>query len=94
MHSPTARRKPPPCLRGCWAYAGVPRISDIPAIDDVPEPVLAIHFRKGATDLKVFTTLATLGTPQDVTVQEIRIESFFPADAASADLFKSWAANA
>jgi transcriptional regulator with XRE-family HTH domain len=76
------------------AYAGVPRISDIPAIDDVPEPVLAIHFRKGSTDLKVFTTLATLGTPQDVTVQEIRIESFFPADVPSADLLKSWAANA
>jgi hypothetical protein len=32
----------------------------------------------------LFTTLATLGTPLDVTAQDIRIECFFPADAASA----------
>jgi len=25
----------------------------------------------------------TLGTPQDVTLQELRIETFFPADAES-----------
>jgi transcriptional regulator with XRE-family HTH domain len=73
------------------AYADVPRLSDIPAIDDMPEPVLAIHFRKGDTDFKVFTTLATLGPAQDVTVQEIRIESFFPAEEATAALFGSWA---
>lgn len=75
------------------AYADVPRISDVPAIDEAPEPVLSIHFRKGGIDLRVFTTLATLGTPQDVTVQEIRIESFFPADTATAAVFKSWAAT-
>ena len=74
-------------------YADAPRIWDIPEIDNIPEPVLSIHFRKGDTDLKLFTTLATLGTPQDVTVQEIRIECFFPADAASATAFKAWAAG-
>ena len=52
-----------------------------------------IHFRKGELSLKLFTTLATLGTPLDVTVQEIRIECFFPADAATADVFKQWAAD-
>ena len=49
-------------------------------------PVLSIHFRKGDTALRVFTTIATLGTPQDVTLQEIRIECFFPSDPASADV--------
>jgi len=53
--------------------------------------VLPIHFAKGATSLRLFTTLATLGTPQDVTAQEIRIECFFPADRASADIFREWA---
>jgi hypothetical protein len=47
---------------------------------------------KGGHSLKLFTTLATLGTPQDITAQEIRIECFFPADAATAALFKEWAA--
>jgi len=31
--------------------------------------------------LQFFTTIATLGTPLDVTLQELRIETLFPADA-------------
>jgi hypothetical protein len=31
---------------------------------------------------RFFTTIATLGTPLDVTLQELRVESFFPADDA------------
>src|SRR5262249_5202257 len=34
-------------------------------------PVLAIHFRKDETSLRLFTTIATLGTAHDVTLQEI-----------------------
>jgi transcriptional regulator with XRE-family HTH domain len=75
------------------AYPDAPRLADAPAIEEAQGPVLAIHFAKGATSLRLFTTLATLGTPQDVTAQEIRIECFFPADAASADIFKGWAAD-
>jgi transcriptional regulator with XRE-family HTH domain len=54
-------------------------------------PVLAMHFRKGDTELHLFTTIATLGTPQDVTLQELRIECFFPMDEATAELLRSWA---
>jgi transcriptional regulator with XRE-family HTH domain len=54
-------------------------------------PVLTIHFRKGDTSIKLFTTIATLGTAHDVTLQEIRIECFFPADAATAALLRAWA---
>ena len=80
-------------LKHLLGYPDVPRISEAPSIDDVQGPVLAIHFAKGGTSLRLFTTLATLGTPQDVTAQEIRIECFFPADAASADILKAWAAR-
>ena len=41
----------------------------------------------------MFTTIATLGTPQDITLQEVRIECFFPADDRSDALFKSLAAK-
>jgi hypothetical protein len=54
--------------------------------------VLAMHFRKQETSLRLFTTIATLGTPQDVTVQELRIESFFPMDDVTAKLLRSWVA--
>jgi len=69
----------------------VPPLSRIAPLE-THAPVLSILFRKGDTRLSVFTTIATLGTPQDVTLQEIRIECFFPSDAASAALFRRWAA--
>jgi hypothetical protein len=78
-------------LKRLLAYPDAPRISEAPTMDEAQGPVLAIHFAKAATSLRLFTTLATLGTPQDVTAQEIRIECFFPADEASADIFKEWA---
>ncbi len=54
-------------------------------------PVLTIAFRKESTTLRLFTTIVTLGTPHDVTLQEIRVECFFPADEGSRDLFRLWA---
>jgi transcriptional regulator with XRE-family HTH domain len=55
-----------------------------------PGPVLPMHFRKNGTELGLFTTIATLGTPQDITLQELRIESFFPMDDATATLLRGW----
>jgi hypothetical protein len=76
------------------AYPGMPALSHVPALEELPSPVPAMHFRKGQTSLRLFTTIATLGTPQDLTVQELRIECFFPADEATAQVFKDWAASA
>jgi len=55
--------------------------------------VLTVDYLVGGKALSVFTTIATLGTPQDITLQEVRIESFFPADDRSDALFKSLAAK-
>jgi transcriptional regulator with XRE-family HTH domain len=60
----------------------------------VEGPVLPMHFQKGETRLGLFTTIATLGTPRDVTLQELRIESFFPLDDATRDVFRNWAGAA
>jgi hypothetical protein len=53
-------------------------------------PVLTMHFRKNGKNLNLFITIATLGTPQDITVQELRIESFFPMDDETRDAFEEW----
>ena len=50
-----------------------------------------MRFRKGAVALELFTMIATLGTPQDITLQELRIESFFPMDADTARVLRAWA---
>ncbi len=45
--------------------------------------LLPIHIQKENVELRLFSTIMTLGTPQDVTLQELRVETFFPADAQS-----------
>ena len=62
----------------------------------VPErhslPFLPVSLSKDGVELNLFTTIATLGTPRDVTVHELRVESFFPADEATAEWFRERAA--
>jgi len=50
----------------------------------IPEtPLMEVRIHKGDLRLRFYTTITTLGTPLDVTVQELRIETYFPADAAT-----------
>lgn len=72
-------------------YKGVRNALSLGAGKSDTGPVLAMHFRKQNTSLRLFTTIATLGTPQDITLQELRIECFFPMDEATAGLLRRWA---
>jgi transcriptional regulator with XRE-family HTH domain len=51
-------------------------------------PVLPLELELGGVHMSLFTVIATFGTPQDVTADELRIESFFPADEATEQLFR------
>src|SRR5262249_39469131 len=53
------------------AFPGLPALSQSPPPGEMRAPVLIIHFRSKETSLRLFTTIATLGTPHDVTLQEI-----------------------
>jgi transcriptional regulator with XRE-family HTH domain len=75
------------------AYPDVPASFRKLRFEDRPPPVLTLDYIVGGKSLSVFTTIATLGTPQDITLQEVRIECFFPADERSDALFKSLAAK-
>jgi transcriptional regulator with XRE-family HTH domain len=57
----------------------------------IADLLLPIHIRTDGFELRLFSTLMTLGTPQDVTLQELRIETFFPADDASENAWKQMA---
>jgi len=46
-------------------------------------PVIPLELQRGDVRFRLFTALTTLGTPLDVTLQELRIETYFPADDAS-----------
>ncbi len=74
-------------------YDGV-RSAMLAATPDVAEgPVLPMHFQKDGVGLRLFTTIATLGTPRDITLQELRIESFFPMDGETRGVFHEWATS-
>ena len=75
------------------AYPDVPASFRKLRFEERPAPVLTVDYLVGGKALSVFTTIATLGTPQDITLQEVRVESFFPADDRSDALFKSLAAK-
>jgi transcriptional regulator with XRE-family HTH domain len=55
------------------------------------EPPLLIPFRlaMGDAELSLFTMLTTFGTPQDVTLDELAVELFFPADDGTDAMLRS-----
>jgi transcriptional regulator with XRE-family HTH domain len=46
-------------------------------------PVLDVEFAVDGLDLRFFSVVSTIGTPIDVTAQELRLEAFFPSAAAT-----------
>jgi transcriptional regulator with XRE-family HTH domain len=54
-----------------------------------PLPILPTHLSIRGVNLKLFSMLSTFGTPQDVTADELRVESFFPADKDSETLLRA-----
>ena len=72
------------CSRRCSRQPGVPAAWRTPDFGRTPAPVIPLHFVKDGLDVSYFSLVTTVGTPQDVTLQEIRVESLFPADDATA----------
>lgn len=56
-------------------------------------PVLPLEMVKDGLRISLFTVISTFGTAQDVTADELRIESLFPADEATTRLFQELAAT-
>lgn len=54
-------------------------------------PVFEVVFAFGGQQLRFFSLVSTIGTPADVTAQELRVEAFYPSDDATRD---GWNAHA
>jgi len=67
-------------LEQALGYPGVPSEWRSPDFRTPPLPIVPVEFERNGLALSYFSTVTTLGTPQDAMLQEIRIESFFPAD--------------
>ncbi len=62
-----------------------------PARDYHSEIVVPLQLIAGPQTLTLFSTTTIFGTPVDITLSEIAIEAFFPADAETADALRNLA---
>jgi transcriptional regulator with XRE-family HTH domain len=70
-------------LAEVMAYPGVPA-PDLRELDGARAGlVLPVEVRTGDGSTRFLTTIATLGTAEDITLQELRIESFHPVEDAA-----------
>jgi transcriptional regulator with XRE-family HTH domain len=54
-----------------------------------PSVLVPLQLRRGEIAMDLFTTITTLGTPLDITLQELRIETLFPADARAREALRA-----
>jgi transcriptional regulator with XRE-family HTH domain len=67
-------------LEELLSYPDVPSRWRVLDLDEATPPFLTINYRWKNTTLRLFSALTTFGTALDIALQELRIESFFPAD--------------
>jgi transcriptional regulator with XRE-family HTH domain len=72
------------------SYPNVVQIEPFNTIGSIDEPPLLVPFRLSTPqgELSLFTTLTTFGTPLDVTLDELAIELFFPANDRSDQILR------
>ena len=56
-----------------------------------PSPVIPTIFNNGNQRLSMFATIAHLGTPEDVMLDDLKIELYFPMDAQTTSAFETMA---
>ena len=57
-------------------------------------PVVPTIFRTGDLRLSLFGTIAQFGAPEDLTLDDLKIELYFPADASSDQALRAFALSA
>ena len=65
-------------------YPGVPAGWKVPQSPASSSPVMTMQLRKDELSLDFFSMLTTFAMPHEVALQQLKIECFYPADAATA----------
>jgi len=60
-----------------------------PTAGDEPPLLVPCRLNMGGVELSLFTTLTTFGTPRDITLDELAVELFFPADDVTEAILRS-----
>ena len=72
------------------AYPNVAQIAPLTSMGYSEDPPLLVPFRMSTPqgELSLFTTLTTFGTPLDITLEELAVELFFPANDHSDQILR------
>ena len=74
------RDQPNRLLEQALAVPGAPQQWKTHIVEHLDYPAIPFTLNLGKRQLRIFSTIATIGTPLDVTAQNLRIEHFFPMD--------------
>ncbi|RMI35246.1 hypothetical protein [Nocardia stercoris] len=91
-----AGRTDDPALRAlaveAQSWPGVParKSWSDPAPTDSDSPVLTWRIRLHGRDLALFTIMSVVGTPWEIGLSELTIETFVPADPDTHDILWEW----
>lgn len=61
-------------------------------LSSTSDPALTVHLHRDGLDLRFLVAVTAFEAPQNVAVEALRIETWFPADDATADLCRAFAA--
>ncbi|MGN6108080.1 MAG: helix-turn-helix domain-containing protein [Kofleriaceae bacterium] len=73
------------------AQPNVPQEWRAPAPGRSAAPFVTVHLRAPALEVRMFTMLTSIGTPLDVTAEELHVETYFPVDDASEAVMRALA---
>ncbi|HZS05574.1 MAG TPA: helix-turn-helix transcriptional regulator [Blastocatellia bacterium] len=76
-------------LDAVLGYPDVPARWSEPDFEAPQDLIIPVEMRVGERTLRLFSTITTLGSPQDITLRELRIESFHPVDETSEQIIRS-----
>lgn len=86
IHRETADGRDPAAARlrdAVLSYPGMPSRWSSPDASAPFPPLLTMRLKKDEFCLTLFSTLTTLAMPRDITLEQLKIECFYPADSAT-----------
>lgn len=72
------------------SYPGVPAPWREPDLEAPHDLILPMEMDLGGQIARMFSTVTTVATPHDVTLQELHVEVFYPADAETESVMKAF----
>ena len=75
------------------AYPGIPARWREPDLEAPSNLILPMEINLEGKIARMFSTVTTVSTPNDVTLQDLHVEVFYPADAETESVLKSYEAQ-